>query len=89
MQARREQNRKETAEQFFGEALRERRKERGLTQEELAFKSGYHPTYIGHLERGLKNPTLGTIMHLASALDTRGSELIRRVEFLFAESGSN
>jgi transcriptional regulator with XRE-family HTH domain len=54
--------------------------ERGFTQEELAFKSGYHPTYIGQLERGTKSPSLRTIMSLAGALKTRGSELLIRVE---------
>jgi transcriptional regulator with XRE-family HTH domain len=39
-----------TAEESFGAVLREIRKTRGLTQEVLAFESGYHPTYIGHLE---------------------------------------
>jgi transcriptional regulator with XRE-family HTH domain len=66
--------------------LRERRKEQGLTQEELAFQSGYHPTYIGQLERGAKNPSLRTIMSLAAVLDTLGSELVRRVEVLISKN---
>lgn len=69
-----------TAEQAFGHALRERRKETGITQEELAFESGYHPTYIGQLERGQKNPSLRAILGLAAALNTMGSELVKRVE---------
>jgi len=82
MQARRDQKETGTAEQFFGQALRERRKEQGLTQEELAFQSGYHPTYIGQLERGAKNPSLRTIMSLASTLKTPAWELVKRVEVL-------
>jgi transcriptional regulator with XRE-family HTH domain len=65
--------------------LRESRNGRGLTQEKLAFESGYHPTYIGQLERGKKSPSLRVIMALAAALNTRGSELIRRVESLMEE----
>jgi transcriptional regulator with XRE-family HTH domain len=60
--------------------LRELRKERGLSQETLAFESGYHPTYIGHLERGKKSPSLRAIMSLAGALGVPGSEILRRVE---------
>lgn len=71
-----------TAEEAFGTVLREIRKIRGLSQESLAFESGYHPTYIGQLERGQKSPSLRTIMNLAVVLDSRGSEMLRRVEAL-------
>lgn len=71
-----------SAEDRFGQALREFRAARGITQEELAFQSGYHPTYIGQLERGKKSPSLRTIVSLASVLKTRGSELLKRVEAL-------
>ena len=65
--------------------LRDIRKERGLSQETLAFESGYHPTYIGQLERGQKSPSLRTIMNLAGVLDTPGSEMLRRVEARFGK----
>lgn len=71
-----------TAEDLFGLVLREVRKAKGLSQEDLAFKSGYHPTYIGQLERGKKSPSLRTILALAGTLDTQGSELLKRVELL-------
>jgi len=51
-----------------------------MSQEELAHKSGYHPTYIGQLERGEKSPSLKTIVSLAAALETLGSEMLKRVE---------
>ena len=69
-----------TAEQAFGVILRDIRKEHGLSQETLAFESGYHPTYIGQMERGEKSPSLRTIMNLAAVLRTPGSEMLRRVE---------
>ncbi|MGD0499094.1 MAG: helix-turn-helix transcriptional regulator [Bryobacteraceae bacterium] len=69
-----------TAEKAFGVILRDIRKERNLSQETLAFESGYHPTYIGQMERGEKSPSLRTIMNLAGALRTPGSEMLRRVE---------
>ena len=67
---------------LFGRVLNDVRKKRGLTQEELAFKSGYDPTYISMLERGKKSPSLRTIVSLATVLKTTGSELLRRVEAL-------
>jgi XRE family transcriptional regulator, regulator of sulfur utilization len=75
-----------TAEDLFGEVLREVRKKHGLSQEELAFQSGYHPTYIGQLERGRKSPSLRAIMRLSSALNTSGSELLARLESLLPKA---
>jgi len=67
-------------EQAFAKVLREVRKEKGLSQEELGFESGYHRTYIGMLERSLMNPTLRTILSVASALGIGAGELVQRVE---------
>lgn len=69
-------------EEAFGQVLRELRKARGISQEELAFRSGYHFTYIGQLERGKKSPSLRAITRLAAALGTRGSDILRNVEQL-------
>ncbi|MGA8938655.1 MAG: helix-turn-helix transcriptional regulator [Acidobacteriaceae bacterium] len=71
-----------TAEEAFGQVLKELRRQRGISQEELAFKSGYHPTYVSLLERGQKSPSLRTIMSLSTALDTQPSEILRQVEKL-------
>jgi transcriptional regulator with XRE-family HTH domain len=67
-------------EKVFGEVLQEIRKQRSLSQEQLGFESGYHRNYIGLLERGLKSPSLSTIMDLADALQTLASEILRQVE---------
>src|SRR5262245_2786344 len=75
-----------TAEVAFGKVLREIRKERGLSQETLAFESGYHPTYIGQLERGQKSPSLRTIMTLAVVLHSRGSDMLGRVEAVLGQT---
>jgi transcriptional regulator with XRE-family HTH domain len=69
-----------TAEELFGLTLREIRKARGSSQETLAFDSGYHPTYIGQLERGTKSPSLRTIVSLAAALDVAPSDFLKRFE---------
>lgn len=66
----------------FARVLLELREERNLTQEELAFESGYHPKYISLLERGKYSPSLTTILELADALRITGSDFIGRVENL-------
>jgi len=69
-----------TPEKAFGQVLREKRLERGLSQERLGFESGYHRTYISLLERGQKSPSLGTIFRLATALNIAPSEILHIVE---------
>lgn len=53
----------------FGERVREIRKEKGLSQEELAHKANLHRTYIGMIERAEKNITLVNIENIANALE--------------------
>lgn len=52
----------------FGDKVREFRKEKGYSQEELAYRSGLHRTYIGMIERAEKNITLINIEKIANAL---------------------
>lgn len=53
------------------------RKERGLTQEQLAELSGLTQQYLSDLERGKRNPTIVTIYELALALKVPHIELVR------------
>jgi len=53
----------------FGKKVRETRKKKGLSQEELACKADLHRTYIGMIERAEKNITLLNIEKIAIALD--------------------
>jgi transcriptional regulator with XRE-family HTH domain len=53
---------------------------KGLSQEELAFQSGYHRNYIGILERGEKSASLAAIFNIAGALSTKPSRLLRLAE---------
>jgi transcriptional regulator with XRE-family HTH domain len=53
----------------FGEKVRELRKEKGLSQEELSYKSDLHRTYIGMIERAEKNITLLNIEKIAKGLN--------------------
>jgi transcriptional regulator with XRE-family HTH domain len=52
----------------FGKQLALLRKQRGCTQEELAHSIGLHRTYIGFIEQGKRNPTVGTMHKIAQAL---------------------
>ena len=70
-----------TIDKRFGERIRELRTTKGLSQEELAFKSGVHRTYLGGIERGERNPSLRNISAIAKALGVDISEL-----FLFRKS---
>jgi transcriptional regulator with XRE-family HTH domain len=45
------------------------RKERGMTQEQLALASGLSTTYINQLERGRKSPTLKSLENICKALN--------------------
>ena len=60
----------------FGERVREIRKEKGLSQEELAHKADLHRTYIGMIERAEKNITLINIDKIAKALEVEIKELL-------------
>jgi len=55
--------------QRFGKAIRRRRRELDLSQEELAERAELHRTYISDIERGDRNPSLENIEKLAKALD--------------------
>lgn len=52
----------------FGTQVSKRRRDRGMTQEDLAAITGLHRTYIGSVERGERNPTLTTLAALAEGL---------------------
>lgn len=52
----------------FGSRVRAERRRNGWTQEELAERSGLHPTYIGGVERGERNVGLRSLWKIAGAL---------------------
>jgi len=60
----------------FGERIKLRREQLGLSQEEFAFQSGIHRTYVSGVERGVRNPSLTMIERIARALDMSFSELL-------------
>ncbi len=64
----------------FGDAVRARREELGLTQEDLAEKAGIHRTYLSDVERGSRNLSLVNVERLAVALSLKIWELFQRVD---------
>ena len=54
----------------LGEEVRERRKQRNLSQEALAHQAGVHPNVVGRLERGSYNITVLTLLAIAVKLNT-------------------
>ena len=64
-----------TIQRQFGERVRALRIAKGLSQEELAFKSGMHRTYLGGIERGERNPSLKNVAAIAKALGVTLSQL--------------
>lgn len=62
--------------QAFGQVLKDYRLKSGLSQEKLAELCDLDRTYISMLERGKRQPTLGTIFELANVLVQNPEDLI-------------
>ena len=60
----------------FGELVRQKRQALGISQEELAFRSGLHRTYVGSVERGERNLSIENVFILAKALECHPRDLI-------------
>jgi len=64
----------------FGRVIREARRSRGWSQEQLAGQASLNRSYMGEIERSAAMPSLVTAEKLAHALDVALSELISRCE---------
>jgi transcriptional regulator with XRE-family HTH domain len=64
----------------LGEEVRERRKQRNLTQEALALEAGIHPNVVGRLERGIYNPSVLVLYAITAKLNTSLLELFAGVD---------
>lgn len=65
---------------IIGERIRQLRKERKWSQEELAHRANINRTYIGELERGEKNATVDSLAKVVSALEITFEELFRYIQ---------
>ena len=66
-------------EKAFGQVLRKLRNTKGLSQEDLALAGDLDRTFISMLERGVKQPSLTTILKLSAVLDIEPDKLIKMV----------
>jgi len=72
----------------FGAALRAARKHKGMTQEHLADAAGIDRTFPTLLERGLRTPTLGTLLRLAKALGLSAEGLVEATRLQMSQAHS-
>ncbi|MCP9762983.1 helix-turn-helix domain-containing protein [Lacihabitans soyangensis] len=61
----------------FGANLKRLRESKGLSQEELCFKSGLSKNQIGNIERGEVNTTISTLAAIGLALELPASDLLK------------
>ncbi len=61
---------------FLGRRIREIRRAQGVSQEELAHRSGLDRSYVGCVERGERNVSIDNIAALAQALNVQVFELL-------------
>lgn len=64
----------------LGLAVKARREELGLTQEQLDNNTELHQRWISNVETGKRNPSYGSLRRLAAGLDLTASELLARAE---------
>jgi len=64
-----------TTKQMIGTRIKQLRKVKGLSQEELSEKVGMSSKYLSSIERGNENPTLDTFIRLARSLDVEVFEI--------------
>ena len=64
----------------FGSNVRKKREALDFTQERLAEKANLDQTYISGIERGIRNPSVLSIVRLAIALGTTVSDLSEGIE---------
>ena len=70
----------------FGLVLKRSRKNKALSQEQLADITNLDRTFISLMERGERQPTLTTLIAIAKALNVAASDLITEVEAVLNEA---
>ncbi len=66
----------------LGHAVKTRRQQLNLTQEQLANDTDLHQRWISNVETGKRNPSYASLRRLAAGLDLSTAELIARAEKL-------
>jgi len=71
---------------IFGLLIKEIRREKSISQEELAAKTGLDRSFISLVENGKRNPTLTTVIKLSQGLEIGLSDLMVRFEAIYSEN---
>jgi transcriptional regulator with XRE-family HTH domain len=66
----------------LGSNVRRRREEKEWTQEALAEGANLDPTYISGIERGVRNPSVLSVVRIAKALGVTTSKLMEKVDHM-------
>jgi transcriptional regulator with XRE-family HTH domain len=66
--------------QIFGANLKNLRRKRGLSQEELAHRAEIDRTYVSALERGVYSVTIDIIERLAKVLKVEAADLLKKAD---------
>ena len=61
----------------IGGRIRELRRQKSMTIEDLAFKSGVHYNYLGDIERGARNPSIESLVKIANGIGVDVGEIFR------------
>jgi predicted transcriptional regulator len=69
----------------LGRAIRLRREELGISQQDLGLEVGYDQSWVSHIENGHANPAYGTIDRIARALAWSMSQLVTLAESIETE----
>lgn len=64
----------------FGILLRKFRRERRMSQKELSAKSQLDRTYVSLLERGLRQPSLTTIIKISNAFEMKAGIIVDEIQ---------
>ena len=64
----------------IGEIISERREKLGMTQDDLAARSGVNRSFISNIEKGRRNPSISSVANLAKGLKMKFSVLLARSE---------
>lgn len=73
----------------LGQAIRQVREDRNVSQEKLAEFAGLHRTYVSSVEQGRRNVSVENIHKIANALGVSMTELIQLCEDRLDEQGEN
>lgn len=70
----------------FGLDFREFRETKQISQERLALEAGLDRTFVSMIERGIRSPTVRSVVQLTATLEVRPSQILARMEQMLDEA---